>query len=178
MRKLGFLTVLLVLFVFDVFAQEFGVSAEVRPRFESKNGYKTLQATDEVGASFISQRTRINFDYKNENLKLFVSMQNVSVWGDKSTLAAQYSVSGGVGSKLHQAWAEAKLSDKLSARLGRQELVYDDHRIFGHVGWAQQARSHDAAVFKYAPSKDSRLDVGFAMNSDNQGGVGLLYYQA
>lgn len=175
MKKLGLVTIILLLFGIESIAQEFGVSAEVRPRFESRNGFGKLQVTDEVGTNFVSQRTRINFDFKNENLKLFVSMQNVAVWGDRPTMASFDNMAGGIGSKLHQAWAEPKLSDKLSVRLGRQEIVYDDHRIFGNVGWAQQARSHDAAVFKYIPNKDNRIDVGFAMNADNQGGIQTPY---
>jgi len=175
MRKSGLLLSLLALLAFDTMAQEFGISAEIRPRFENRNGYQNLRATDVEGESFISQRSRINFDFKNESMKLYVSMQNTSVWGDKSTLAAQDNVAGGIGTTLHQAWVEAKLADKLSLKLGRQEIVYDDHRIFGSVGWAQQARSHDAFIFKYLANDKHRVDLGFALNSNSQAGVDYLY---
>ena len=79
---------------------------------------------------------------------------------------------------LHEAWAEAILSKKITLRLGRQEIVYDDHRIFGNVGWAQQARSHDAFLFKFTPNDKNRLDIGFAMNADSQAGVDNLYSNA
>ncbi len=154
-------------------AQTFDLLAEIRPRYENKHGYSTLLNTDDEGTNFISQRTRINFGFKNERLKLYVSMQNIRVWGDVYTLA-----SDDTATALHEAWAEAILNSKISFKFGRQEIVYDDHRIFGDVGWAQQARSHDAFLFKYKPNANNRLDVGFALNADNQSGVSSLYSNA
>ncbi len=162
--------VLAVMFTATLTAQTFNLSAELRPRYESKNGYKTLQATDVDGSNFVSQRTRLNFGFKNKKLKAYVSMQNVRVWGDVSTLSSDDNATA-----LHEAWAEVRISDKVSFKLGRQEIVYDDHRIFGSVGWAQQARSHDAFIIKHVFNKTNRLDVGFALNSDNQAGVDHLY---
>jgi len=154
-------------------AQTFDLSAEIRPRYENKHGYKTLQAIDADGSNFVSQRTRLNFGFKNEKLNLYVSMQNVRVWGDVSTLSTNDNATA-----LHEAWAEAILNSKISFKMGRQEIVYDDHRIFGSVGWAQQARSHDAFLFKYTPNANNRLDVGFALNADSQSGVDNLYSNA
>lgn len=156
-----------------MFAQQFGMSAELRPRYENKHGYKALLLTDADGSNFISQRTRLNFNYKNEKLQMRVSLQNVRVWGDVGTLSASDN-----NNAIHEAWAAVKLNNKLSLKLGRQEIVYDDSRIFGNVGWAQQARSHDAFVFKYLADANNRLDVGFALNSDSQAGADLLYSNA
>ena len=173
MKKLVITSVIVTLFVATLSAQQFDLSAEVRPRYENKHGYKTLLATDADGSNFVSQRTRLNFGYKNEKLKAYVSLQNIRVWGDVSTLASDDNATA-----LHEAWAEAILSDKVSLRLGRQEIVYDDHRIFGNVGWAQQARSHDAFLFKYIPNDKNRLDIGFALNADSQSGIDNLYSNA
>ncbi len=173
MKKVISTIALVVLFTTAISAQTFNLSAEVRPRAESKNGYKTLMVPGTKGSNFISQRTRLNFGYKSETLKAFVSLQNVRVWGEVSTLSANDKANA-----LHEAWAEAILSNKVSLKLGRQEIVYDDHRIFGSVGWAQQARSHDAFILKYTPNTNNRVDVGFAMNADNQGGVDVLYSNA
>ncbi len=173
MKHLFLTVVFAVGFTVSMFAQQFGMSAEIRPRYENKHGYKSLLATNADGSNFISQRTRLNFDFKNEKLKIRLSMQNVRVWGDVSTLSANDNANA-----LHEAWAEVNLNPKLSLKLGRQEIVYDDSRIFGNVGWAQQARSHDAFIFKYLPNKNNRLDVGFALNSDSQAGVDNLYSNA
>jgi hypothetical protein len=165
--------VMFVLFTTNLVAQTFDLSAEIRPRYENKHGYKTLQPTDADGSNFISQRTRLNFGFKNETLKAYVSFQNIRVWGDVSTLSSDDNATA-----LHEAWADVRLAKNLSLKLGRQEIVYDDHRIFGSVGWAQQARSHDAFIFKFKPNKDNRLDVGFALNSDSQAGSDNLYSNA
>ena len=156
------LTILCVGFVMTLYAQEFELSTELRPRFEYRHGFKTLIPDDENAASFVSQRTRLNLNYKSEKLNAFVTFQNVRVWGDVATL----SVSDKNGITIHQAWAQLLLNSKFSLKMGRQEISYDDHRIFGNVGWAQQARSHDALVATYQPNSKHRLDFGLAMNEN------------
>ena len=170
MRKYFYFTLLVTLIVTTNYAQQFDLSAELRPRFENKHGYGSLLATNADGANFISQRSRLNFNFSQDKIKLGMSLQNVRVWGDISTLGADDNAT-----MLHEAWAEALLSDSFSLKLGRQEIVYDDSRIFGNVGWAQQARSHDAMIAKFNISEKSNLDVGFALNSDSQAGIDNLY---
>lgn len=155
----------------SVLAQELDLSAELRPRFESRNGFSKLSATNAEAANFVSQRARLNFNFKQDKLKMGISVQNVRIWGDVSTLSA----TDKNGIALHEAWAEALLSDKFSVKLGRQEIVYDDHRIFGNVGWAQQARSHDAMVAKYIPNAKNRFDFGLAYNANAESLVQEIY---
>lgn len=173
MKKIIVTIVVVVLCTTTLIAQTFDLSAELRPRYENKHGYQTLQQTDADGSNFISQRTRLNFGFKNEKLQIYVSTQNIRVWGDVSTLSSDDNATA-----LHEAWAKLKFSNKLSLKMGRQEIIYDDHRIFGSVGWAQQARSHDAFIFKYLPNNKNRLDVGFALNADTQTNVDNLYSNA
>ncbi|WP_111706702.1 alginate export family protein [Lutibacter citreus] len=170
MKKFFFLTVLVTLLVTTLSAQQFDLSAEIRPRYENQHGVKSLLPTNADGSNFVSQRTRLNFNFTQDKIKLGVSLQNVRVWGDVSTLA-----SDDKSTQLHEAWAEALLSDVFSLKFGRQEIVYDDSRIFGNVGWAQQARSHDALLAKFKISENSKLDLGFALNSDSQAALDNLY---
>ena len=144
MKKFYFSILAITLLVSTITAQQFDMSAEIRPRLENKHGYKSLIQTNADGASFVSQRTRLNFNFQQEKLKLGVSLQNVRVWGDISTLGADDK-----STMLHEAWAQAILSENFSLKFGRQEIVYDDSRIFGNVGWAQQGRSHDALLAKF-----------------------------
>ena len=153
-----------------LFSQQVDLSAEVRPRFEYKNGYKSLLKTGEEGNSFISQRTRLNLNYKQDNFTVKISLQNVRVWGDVSTLSANDN-----SNSFHEAWAEFAVANNFNLKLGRQEIIYDDSRIFGNVGWAQQARSHDAIIAKIKTSEKGRLDIGFALNSDSQSGIKTIY---
>ncbi|WP_196896123.1 alginate export family protein [Aureivirga marina] len=151
-------------------AAQFKVDAEIRPRFEYRHGFKTLFPNDTDPAAFVSQRTRLKFNYKNDYLEAFVSLQDVRVWGDVKQL--NIADKNGVG--IHQAWVNLTLDPTFSIKLGRQEIVYDDSRIFGNVDWATQGRSHDIAVFKYKKN-NFRTDVGFAFNQDGENLVNTTY---
>jgi len=153
---------ILILTITNTYSQ-FTVDAELRPRFEYRHGYKTLFPDDTDPAAFVSQRTRLNFGYKTEKLHFYLSPQDVRVWGD----VPQLNVADENGFSLHQAWADVLLVTELSLKIGRQEIVYDDQRFFGNVGWAQQGRSHDAAIAKYEPSF-MKLHFGAAYNQDGE----------
>lgn len=139
------------------------IDAELRPRAEYRHGFKTLFPDNANPALFVSQRTRLNTTYKTEKLNFYVSFQDVRVWGD----VPQLNTADNSGLSVHQAWGEILLDPNFSVKLGRQEVIYDDSRIFGNVGWAQQARSHDMAMLKY--KKDSfKFDVGLAFNQSKE----------
>lgn len=146
------------------YAQEFEISAELKPRFEYRHGFKTLAIDSVDAAAFVSQRTRLNLGYKSEKFNVYFSLQNVRVWGDVSTLA----VSDKNGTAIHQAWAEVFLNSQFSLKFGRQEISYDDQRIFGNVDWAQQARSHDALLVTFQPNENNRIDLGLAISSEEE----------
>ena len=143
------------------------IDAELRPRFEFRHGYKTLFPMNMDPASFVSQRTRLNAGYSKEKLHFYLSIQDVRVWGD----VPQLNISDKSGLSVHQAWGEILFDPSWGLKVGRQEIVFDDHRIFGNVGWAQQARSHDAAQLKFSKNK-LKLNLGFAYNQDAEGIVG------
>jgi hypothetical protein len=147
----------------DLLAQVVKISAEVRPRYEFRHGYKTLFPDNADPASFVSQRTRLNGFFANEIFKAYVSLQDVRVWGDVN----QLNTNDVNGFSVHEAWAQLRFAKFLHLKVGRMEIIYDDHRIFGSVGWAQQARSHDAAVFKFFFGDNHKLDAGFAINAMN-----------
>lgn len=125
---------------------QFSLSGELRPRTEYSHGYGTLAAEDQKPSLFTSQRTRLNFDYKMDLLKVGLVLQDVRIWGNQ----AQQVSNEDFATSVHQAWAEMNLSKNLSLKAGRQELVYDDQRILGNSGWNQQGRSHDVALLKFA----------------------------
>lgn len=158
------LTTLLVFITFVVTAQEFNVSAELRPRYEYRHGFKQPISSTDDAANFVSQRTRLNIKFKDEKYTLFLAIQNVNVWGDVSTLATDSKN----GIAFHEAWAEYFINPKISVKFGRQEIYYDDQRIFGAVGWAQQARSHDALLVKFKTGERGKLHFGFALNANNE----------
>ena len=139
---------------------QFTLSGELRPRTEYRRGYKMLPVKDQDAAIFTDQRTRLNAAYLTEGYKVKISLQDIRTWGSQP----QLNTTDGLTS-VHEAWGEAFLHSKFSFKFGRQEIIYDDHRIFGNVGWAQQARSHDAGIFKYNDSTFT-AHLGFAYNQD------------
>ncbi len=170
MKKLILFAVLLFIqeFGFNLIAQEeekpteiFKLGVEIRPRLEFYNGYKTLRPTDADYGLSISQRSRFNLDFKNQNFQAKISLQDVRIWGSQQQLNTNedFAVS------IHEAWGEAFINDALSMKFGRQEIIYDDHRIFGNVNWTQQARSHDALMFKYI-TDNFHAELTFAYNQD------------
>jgi hypothetical protein len=149
---------------FNTRAQTVKISAELRPRFEFRHGYKTLAPDNARAASFISQRTRLNALFANSSFSAFLSLQDIRVWGNVDQLNAKDVNGFGV----HEAWGEIRLCDLLSLKVGRQEVSYDDERIFGAVGWTQQARSHDAAVLKFNFEDNHHLDIGLGYNATGE----------
>lgn len=149
---------------------QFKISGEFRPRTEYSHGYKALAGQDQKASLFTSQRTRLNLDYKGEKIVTKLVLQDTRTWGAQKQLVDN-NFNNIVGSELdatsiHEAWAEAFFTEQLSLKVGRQEVIYDDHRIFGSVGWAQQARSHDMGILKYEGSFKIHLGLAYNQNTD------------
>jgi hypothetical protein len=137
------------------------LNAELRPRTELRHGYRTLAGEDSRAAIFTSQRTRLSLLFNHEQYRLGFSVQDVRVWGDEAQLQDNPSIAA------HELWGEVDFSPNLHLKVGRQELVYDDHRLLGNVNWTQQARSHDAALLKY--QRDNwKLHLAAAYNNERE----------
>jgi hypothetical protein len=157
MKRNTFLILLAGMFLFvpEVRAQ-FALSGEFRPRTEFSRGYKSLAVEDQKMSTATAQRTRLNALFATDGVKAKLVLQDVRYWGSQPQLVTNEDYATSV----HEAWAEIKLAENLFLKAGRQELVYDDSRIFGNVGWAHQARSHDLALFKI--ENDFKLHFGIA----------------
>ncbi len=167
MKKIFKITQLFVLVAgtsTSAFAQ-MTLSGEIRPRFEYRHGYSAPADTLQKSAQFIQQRTRLNFGYAAEKYKVGVTLQDVRVWGNQSQMNTYDVNTFG----LHEGWAEYFFNKKISMRLGRQEISYDDQRMMGAVDWKQEGRAHDAFIMKFTDSTFS-AHMGFAYN---QNGVAL-----
>lgn len=157
--KLSFLVIAGLIFT-QIAQAQFSLSGEFRPRTEINHGYKSLASEDQDVSTFTAQRSRLNFVFNTENIKTKLVLQDVRRWGNQSQLVTNEDYATSV----HEAWTEVLFTPEFSLKAGRQEVVYDDHRIFGSVGWAHQARSHDMAIFKY--EGDVKLHFGIAHNEN------------
>lgn len=160
MKKLKLILILIAGLSFELQAQELDVNLQIRPRFEYRNGYKQLLQEGQKGTSQISQRSRLNFNYKQEDLIVKLTLQNTRTWGDVTPTA----IADKNGVAVFEAWAQYNFTEKWSARMGRQVLSYDNQRILGEQDWAQQAESHDALTVSFH-TETQKLDFGGAYNS-------------
>ena len=62
------------------------ISGEIRPRSEYRHGYSTLADIDQDAAFFTDQKTRLNVDFKSKDVQVFLSLQDIRVWGDQTQL--------------------------------------------------------------------------------------------
>lgn len=162
---------------------QFSLTGQLRVRGELRDGFSNLLPSNDDPAKFISQRTRLMLGYKLDRLAFGGTLQDVRVWGQDAS-----SISNADANKLmvHEAWAEViladkadssikfKLIDKLSFKIGRQELVYDDSRLIGNLDWAQQGRRFDMALLK-ALHKGWQVDIGYAFNQNSERLSGSFY---
>lgn len=179
MKKKYTLIFLLFLSIQLTYSQ-FTLDGEFKPRTEYRNGFGSI-IPDAADPGFaIASRLRLNAGYEFESFKFYMSLQDIMVWGENRQLKPEDSNNS---FSVFQAWADIKLGEGFSTKLGRQMLVYDDQRILGGVDWAMQARNHDAALLKYKKGK-FMMDLGLAFNQDftattgNPGGfqsVGTAY---
>ena len=136
---------------------QFSVGVQLRPRAEYRDGYRKLLLPGEEPVTFISQRTRLFADWKEDKVEAHVALQDVRTWGE----AGQLSDISSIG--LHEAWAKVYFNPTLYIKAGRQELVWEDHRLFGNVDWAQVGRAHDALYLGWEPGK-AEIHLGGAIH--------------
>jgi hypothetical protein len=154
-----------VLFTGSIAAEAADVTfgGQFRPRFEwwNEGSAGGTSIVDHNDAKFIDMRVRLNTNIKiDENTSGFIQFQSVQRWG---TITAGSS-GGGTPSNvqnvsnpnndvgLHQAYFTLNklFGAPLALKAGRQEVILDGHRLFGHTGWTTGAQTHDALKFSHS----------------------------
>ncbi|MBT3875122.1 MAG: DUF3373 family protein, partial [Nitrospina sp.] len=139
-------------------------SGQVRSRWEynehtsAANNSTRKFLNDSDGDDFIATRVRLNANVNvNDSTSAFIQMQSNRTWGNDLNTANAGSGGGSGNSSfspsdadasvgLHQAYFTLKnfASLPVDLKLGRQQVVLDGHRLFGHTGWTTGAQTHDA----------------------------------
>lgn len=141
--------------------QELTLGAQVRPRGEFRNGFKTLTEKDRDAAFFIEQRARLFADFRTDQFRIRFNVQDIRVWGAVN----QIFKSDPSLFNAYEAWGEYFFTPKVSVRLGRMPLDYNNARFLGDLDWAAQGRSHDLLLFICEDdSAQWKLHVGGAFN--------------
>ncbi|SDM18634.1 Alginate export [Catalinimonas alkaloidigena] len=144
----------------ETFAQ-FTLQGEVRPRAEFRNGFKSPNTLATDPAFFVEQRSRLYAGYKAEKMAFRLTLQDVRIWGGANQI---YKNDDPALFNVYEAWGEYFFTPQFSVRAGRQALDYDNARFLGDLDWAQQGRSHDAALFLYKAPSGFQAHFGAAYN--------------
>ena len=116
------------------------LTGQLRPRLVADSNINFADDDKAIAREYVTQRTRLGFGVAHKTgPKMFVQLQDVRIWGEEPNTLS-YSAAG---LDLHQAYVDFPMT-LLTARIGRQEIIFDDARLVGNVGWAQRARTFDA----------------------------------
>ncbi len=143
------------------------VDAQFLSRGEYRRGGlpENTDSPDEDFATFLMERTRLVVGYERPYLNAKVSVQHSGVWGQ----------SGKGSMNLYETYVQLNAPIGLFAKIGRQELAYDNERIIGSDDWAMAASSHDVGKFGYeGHGHKAHLILGFNQNAENTNG-GTFY---
>ena len=140
--KRAFLIVILFILFISANAQ-LKIDAEYRPRFEFRDGYKTLKPEDTDPAYFVTQRTRLNLNHTYNNVITRLSVQDYRIWGESKLKADDPGIS------VFEAYFKLKLNEYWSVTAGRQSFNIDNKRLFSTANWNQVSSSHDGVTFDY-----------------------------
>jgi hypothetical protein len=153
-------------------------SGQIRSRLEIQDHKGNFGSATGAGFNpsvenddFTSTRVRLNANVNvNESTSAFIQMQSVRTWGTDPTTTvggnagsgnASFTGSDGDASVgLHQAYFTLKnfAGAGVDLKLGRQEVVLDGHRLFGHTGWTAGAQTHDAVRMTHKHGDNATLD--------------------
>ena len=130
-----------------------------------------LPNTEEEGgsgndhANFVSERTRMGFVYNGQGLAAKLTAQHSGIWGSKE----------GGSFNVFEAWVRLSSKAGFFAQVGRQNISYDDQRIFGSDNWSMTGISHDALRVGFE-GKGHKLHLIGAYNQNAENTNGGTFY--
>jgi hypothetical protein len=138
------------------------LDGQFRPRSEYRHGFGNLITETQDPGFATSTRARFNVNYTSETYQVYLSLQDVIVWGENRQILP---FDQNNSFAIFEAWAKLNLANGWSSKLGRQTIAYDDQRILGALDWAQQGRNHDAALISHSKGT-FQFDAALAFNQD------------
>jgi hypothetical protein len=169
------------------------IDGEARVRYEYRVGtfFGSNPAGNPPGTSghanesAASDRVRIGVGYElTPDVSFYAQVQDARVWGTEGNCIVGGAAGSGIGAvsatncantgvDLHQGYIQVKnvLTPGLSLKIGRQEIVYGDHRLFGNFNWSQVGNSFDAAKIMWQ-SEMVDVDLFWARIIDSEVAAG------
>ncbi len=179
--------------VYSEFAKKVKLGGQIRTRAEYANGFYQTPANngtleDSVGITYSDGATTkykskgIDDDYVlnqtrlwadadvNEHLRVFIQLQDARTFGaEGTTVGYANGYTENAILDLHQGYFDLKkLFDMpLTVRVGRQEIIWGDHRVLGNFVWSNVGRVFDGGRFMW--DTDTIHAEAFAMKVDEDG---------
>lgn len=179
--------------VYSEFAKKVKLGGQIRTRAEYANGFYQTPANngtleDSVGLKYtdgattkyrskgiddgyILNQTRLWADADvNEHLRVFIQLQDARTFGaEGTTVGYANSYTENAILDLHQGYFDLRklFEMPLTARVGRQEIIWGDHRVIGNFVWSNVGRVFDAARFMW--DTDTIHAEAFAAKVDEDG---------
>jgi len=157
--------------VYSEFAKKVKLGGQIRTRAEYANGFyvvptsnatlggnsrpanQTLagHAAPSTDDDYVMNQTRLWADADvNEHLRVFIQLQDSRVFGSEgNTVGLTSGYNADTTFDVHQGYFDVKkLFDlPLTVRVGRQEIVWGDHRVIGNFVWSNVGRVFDGGRF-------------------------------
>jgi hypothetical protein len=184
--KKNFLTVAAVMVTAVLLATTMAQAADVTMGGEFWTRYEVFERhdfEDQTDAdSYIQGRVRLNANVNvNDTTSAFIQLQsNRSSWGSANEGDGTGTVPAGISGNqsvndmqrdvgMHQAYFTLKNFAGLGvdAKVGRQEIILDAHRLFGNTLWTMGAHSHDAIRLDH---KHDNMTISYAFITENEEG--------
>jgi len=147
-------------------AADISFSGSVRTRYENekRGAFTESTSSNDLTATQVRLNAKANI---SADTSAFIQMQSNRTWGNATSNA--YTASDGdatVG--IHQAYFTLKnfAGTGVAAKVGRQEVVLDGHRLFGHTGWTTGAQTHDAVRLTHS---HDNMTMNYVMSHSVEG---------
>jgi len=135
----------------------------------------------------MQSRIRLNSTIKiNDETSAFIQMQSTRTWGEDPTTGTVAGTTsfGGSGNAsatvsdtdasvgVHQAYFTLKnfASLPVDLRVGRQEIIFDGHRLFGNTIWTMGMQAHDAVRLDHKHG-NHHLTYAYIIGADDEIGA-------
>jgi len=178
--------------VYSEFAKRVKLGARIRTRAEYAQGmYNPPDGTGQFTNSFSEATASTDDDYVlnrvnltadadvNKHLRMFIDLQDSRAFGASGgTVGNANFADGNFGNNridLHQGYADIRnLFDyPLTIRLGRQEIIWGDHRLIGNFIWSNIGRTFDGARVMWDTDDIHAEAIGITVDEDGFDGTGL-----
>lgn len=134
----------------------FSLEARLRGEWRENNYDFNSGVGDITDDTWLLSRLRLGVDWKPARwLHFYVEGQDTrEFFSERPNVLGQFGAEGDDSFDLRQAYAEiGDVKHGLSAKIGRQTMIYGDKRLISSSDWGNASRTFDAGRFHYAREK-------------------------